>query len=443
MKKQNIIMQVTLLVISMAMVRAQHPAPFDAEHWEIKDASSQTKGLTDTILYGRSCLRLPAGHVAYLKDSSYKNFRMEMDLAGIAMPGFGFRGQDMENYEYLYLRVLCDNQGDALQYLPVFNGGFSWQLYNYPEYEHKVSFPKRFLASVQGGINAELPAEEVHEQVKVQVNSGGVSLSDAVVVMQTGPALWKIIDPENLTLHYLEQEEDSARIYSGLEWIHVKLEVFGKQAKLFVEDMDTPVMVIHGLKQEEAPGLITFRNVWVDSYYANFSIERIKDLPVYREPEAEDPPAGYLSEWAVSGKFLRNDQNLQAQIDSVKSHTEHWSPVRADSDGLINMSRFFEVTEGTAILRTYIESPEDLEVDLLFDYSEHLAISLNSEIIFSESLRVNKNEGRVMDGEEKIPLKIQKGRNELLFVLTSDNYRQNWGMIARIAQPSLSDNTSF
>ena len=71
-------------------------------------------------------------------------------------------------------------------------------------------------------------------------------------------------------------------------------------------------------------------------------------------------------------------------------------------------------------------------MDLIFDYSEHLAISLNSEIIFSESLRMNDNGGRVMDGDEGIGLELHKGTNELLFVLTADTYRQNWGMIAKI-----------
>jgi hypothetical protein len=140
----------------------------------------------------------------------------------------------------------------------------------------------------------------------------------------------------------------------------------------------------------------------------------------------------YLSEWALSGKFSRNDENLAEQIDSVKSHTDQWVPILSEPDGLINMSKYFELTEGTAILRTTIESPVDQQVDLIFDYSEHLAISLNSEIIFSESLRMNDNGGRVMDGDEGIDLELHKGTNELLFVLTADTYRQNWGMIAKI-----------
>ena len=95
----------------------------------------------------------------------------------------------------------------------------------------------------------------------------------------------------------------------------------------------------------------------------HISINQI-DLPEgYKAPKLTDPPSEYLSE----------------------------------PDGLINMSKYFELTEGTAILRTTIESPVDQQVDFIFDYSEHLAISLNSEIIFSESLRMNDNGGRVMD----------------------------------------------
>jgi hypothetical protein len=41
--------------------------------------------------------------------------------------------------------------------------------------------------------------------------------------------------------------------------------------------------------------------------------------------------------------------------------------------------------------------------------------------------------GRVMDGDEEIDLELKKGTNGLLFVLTSDECKQNWGMIARIS----------
>ena len=434
MKKVNPLVPISIFVFGMFVTCTRDSVPFTSGNWEVQDDKGLPQDLDLTTLYGRDCLHLPVGQVAWFKDSSYRNFRMEMDVAGIAMPGFGFRGIDKSNYEYLYLRVMCDNQEDALQYLPVFNGGFSWQLYNYPQFEQKVSYPKRYLCSVAGRPDQDIPERELKERLKEYMKSGGISLSDYNAVIRTGPASWKILDGKNFTLHYLEQGDDSLKIYDGLEWIHVKLEVFGKRALFYVEDMGKPVMVIDCLKQEKAGGLVSFRNVFADSYYANIHIEPINRLSGHAAPEHANAVANCLSQWELSGKFGRKYDDLQQKIDSVKSQPGKWRQIQPDPDGLINLSRYFDVTDGTAILRTHIESRVDQQVDLLFDYAERLAISLNSEIIFSDSLRIRNNEGRVMDGEEKINLKLTRGTNELMFILTSDAYRQNWGMIARIPE---------
>ena len=421
-----------LLVIHTNTCLSQQPLPLNPGNWHVEDKDMQSRPLDISTLYGRECMHLPPGQVAYYKDSSLMNFRMEMDIAGIAMPGFGFRGRDKQNYEYIYLRVLSDNQEDALQYLPVFNGGLSWQLYNYPVYEKKVSFPKKYVVSVAGNINDQDPQEEMIEELKRTLRSGGIQQSESVYINQTGPGLWKSIDPVNLSLHYLDQAADSMRIYNGLEWIHVKLKVKGCEALFYVEDMDTPVMEIENLKQEQAPGLLSFRNIMVDSYFANISIEKLENLADESEPEPLRPLPDFLSSWELSGKFSRDDKHLKEQIDSVMSNSDGWKQIHAQEDGLINLSKYFDVTEGTAILKTNIESRVDRPVKLLFDYSESLTVMLNSKIVFSDSLRIRDNEGRVMDGEEEIALDLVRGTNELLFILTSDAYRQNWGMVARI-----------
>lgn len=421
------------ILITLCLNCAQKAIPYNADNWKIMDTKDQPQEIDLTTLYGKPCLHLPVGHIAYLIDSTYKDFRLEMDIAGIAMPGLGFRGTDKRNYEYLYLRVMSDNQEDALQYLPVFNGGFSWQLYNYPDYEHTFSYPKRYLYAVAGGDNDILIDGKPSEYLKEILLKGGITLSDQIFIGRSDSALWKILDGKNLTLHYLKMDPDSSRIYTGLEWIHLKLEVAGQKAVLFIDDMNTPAFIIDCLKHRGMPGFITFRNVFVESYYANFRIERL-DAPVESEPceDGDGPPPEYLSEWEISGRFQRNDRNIREQIDSVIANTTNWRRVKSESSGLINLSRYAEETEGSVLLKINVHSSADKHVDLLFDYAEHLIISLNSEIVFSESLRMNNNEGRVMDGEEKTDLMLKKGDNQLVFVVTADAYHQNWGVIAKL-----------
>ena len=52
------------------------------------------------------------------------------------------------------------------------------------------------------------------------------------------------------------------------------------------------------------------------------------------------------------------------------------------------------------------------------------------------------NGGRVMDGDHKIELNLNKGNNEIVFVLTSDAYKENWGMIAKLSEPLVTNKTN-
>ena len=421
-----------ILIVSIS-VFAQNTIPFTPEYWEIENANFEPQELELTILYGKSCLHLPAKHTAYLKNDTPDNFRLEMDIAGVVMPGLGFRAIDKRNYEYIYLRIMSNNKGDALQYFPVYNGAFSWQLYNYPDYEKSASFPVKFLFTSQFESQKTFSGQN-KEYVREFFQKDGTVLGDSINVMQTDSLNWLVADFDKLRIYNIKGTADSLKVYNQLEWIHIKLEVEGNKAKFYVEDMNSPKMVINPLKLDSNSGFLLVRNYMVESYYANVTIEEI-DIPDDSvESDDFDTPSEYLSEWVISDKFRRNDKKLKAQIDSVKISTKQWRSIKSESSGLINMSRYFEETEGTVLMKTNINASNEKEVEILFDHSEHLVISLNSEILYAESLQMSDNGGRVIDGDQKIKLNLKKGNNELIFLLTSDAYKENWGLIAKIAE---------
>ncbi len=421
----------TLILISSISVFAQNTIPFTPEYWEIENAENEPQEIKLTTLYGTDCLHLAARHFAFLKDSTLDNFRLEMDIAGIVMPGLGFRAIDKRNYEYIYLRIMSNNKGDALQYFPVFNGGFSWQLYNYPDFETSASFPVKYLFTSYVDSDKTFD-EQNNEYVKEIFQKNGTALGDSLGVMKTDSANWMVVDYEKLRIYEIKGYPDSLAVYSQLEWIHIKLEVAGNQAKLYVEDMNSPKMVIHELKHTNVSGFLLLRNYMVESYFANVTIEEI-DSQDNSFKNKDETPAEYISEWVISDKFKRKDQDLEAQIDSVKTTTKNWRPVNSESSGLINMSRYFEETKGTVLMKTSINSPTEKNVEMQFDFSEHLVISLNSKVIFSNSLPMGDNSGRVIVGDQKINLSLKKGNNELVFVLSSDAYKENWGVIAKLS----------
>ena len=433
MKKLKLVCLCALSLVASINGFAQKIIPFTPDHWKIENVDYESKELELTTLYGKSCLHLPAKHTAYLKNDTPDNFRLEIDIAGVVMPGLGFRAIDKRNYEYIYFRIMSSNKGDALQYFPVYNGSFSWQLYNYPDFEKPSSFPTRFLFSTIRDSGKTITGQ-YNEYVKDIFQKNGIALGDSIGVMETDSVNWLLIDYNNLRIYNIKGTNDSLEVYNELEWIHIKLEVVGEKAMFYVEDMESPKMVINPLKQGNNSGFILLRNYMVESYFANATIERIDDLDHNVDVEKPDVSNEYLSEWEISEKFKRNDKNITNQIDSLKIDTKKWRSIKSESNGLINLSRFFDETSGTVLMKSTLKAPVDKEVEMLFDYSDHLVISLNSEIVFSNSLVRGSNEGRVIVDDQKINLKLKKGDNEIVFVVTADAYFENWGCIAKIPE---------
>ena len=142
-KKQTIgkaLLFVLLAYASCQTLEAQK-IPLTEENWKIIDnENSQILDFHTTSYKGKEALRLGRHEIAKLEGKTYHNFVLEMDIAGKAMPGIGFRSTDLFNYEFFYCRVFSGGKEDALQYAPVYNGALPWQLYNMPIYETRATF---------------------------------------------------------------------------------------------------------------------------------------------------------------------------------------------------------------------------------------------------------------------------------------------------------------
>ncbi|MGK7396383.1 MAG: family 16 glycoside hydrolase [Candidatus Cyclobacteriaceae bacterium M3_2C_046] len=129
-----------LLLIFSSSLWAQQ-VYFRDDVWKVMNVENNqetAKQITDQE--GIEALLLPANHIAWYK-GQYQNFTIEFDLKGGAMPGLGFRAQDLYNFEYFYVRMMNSGKPTALQYFPVYQGADAWQIYNYPKYESQAEFP--------------------------------------------------------------------------------------------------------------------------------------------------------------------------------------------------------------------------------------------------------------------------------------------------------------
>ena len=115
--------------------------PLSSQYWKIINNDNNEEIDFQTVQFkGKEAIHLKRHQISLLKKGDYDNFVIEMDIAGASMPGIGFRAKDLWNYEYVYCRIFSSNKQDALQYIPIYNGAQSWQLYNYPTYESSAEF---------------------------------------------------------------------------------------------------------------------------------------------------------------------------------------------------------------------------------------------------------------------------------------------------------------
>ncbi|MFD1820416.1 protein of unknown function [Pseudarcicella hirudinis] len=117
-----------LVLITNAFVFGQK---INTSEWTVLSEENKTTDLTDTTFSGKSCIKLDGKNkvIAWKKDANYKNFRVELDIAGAVMSGIGFHVANEQNYQFLYFRPGYGGTEEAIQYIPIYNGTLSWVFY--------------------------------------------------------------------------------------------------------------------------------------------------------------------------------------------------------------------------------------------------------------------------------------------------------------------------
>ena len=127
-----------MLTALLLAAAASQPVPFDAAHWRLLDP-----GAREMPYLGRSSLFLDNGF-AFLRDTSFGDGTIEFDIAmhgHTSYAGVAFRAASSDDAELVYLRPRLSREPDALQYTPIFNGLFAWQLYNGAGYTASAELP--------------------------------------------------------------------------------------------------------------------------------------------------------------------------------------------------------------------------------------------------------------------------------------------------------------
>jgi hypothetical protein len=126
------------------------------------------------------------------------------------------------------------------------------------------------------------------------------------------------------------------------------------------------------------------------------------------------------------------------QQSDLPDSTTQWSPIKAESRAIVNLSRKFGGVENDgrrlAWLKTTIYSDKAQIRTLDLGFSDEVWVFINGQILYTGKnyfgTPQQKNNGRCVIENTSFNLPLKEGKNEILIGLA--NYFYGWAIIARL-----------
>ncbi len=280
--------------------------------------------------------------------------------------------------------------------------------------------------SEQGDLNSELIYLRPHHS----------RLSDAVqyAPLFTGQDSWQLYNGPGYTAN--------AEIPLN-RWVHLRLEVDGQAASLFVDGSVTPSLVVASLRGPAARGRVGLWGRLGGATFSNFKVTPRLAKILESFPPSQPALSGTIIHWRLSPVFETktwDSTNLLAIKDAPSSS---WERVTSEPGGLLNISRYRKRIsplqpnptrnqKDTVYVKAMLRSPNQRSVPLLFGYSDSVSVFLNGKLLFTGSSKFLSRDPSflgIIGLHDSLQLDLKAGVNELVFAVTERD--SGWGLMAR------------
>jgi len=224
-------------------------------------------------------------------------------------------------------------------------------------------------------------------------------------------------------------------------WFHLRLEVAGAQAKLYVKDMGKPVLVMNDLKSGVQKGRVALHVLTGATYFSNFEIRATPDAPWERRLPPMPPET--LTTWSISPSYDALARDPERALTPAESAAIPWRAVEAEPPGFVVLYRYrqaphLRVSFATDFSKRLEPQPGTQLVyqvkKLALGYSDEVSVFLNGRILFRGRSAQNFRDpgflGIVNPENDTLYLPLKKGSNEL--VLAVSELGGGWGFICRL-----------
>ncbi len=234
-------------------------------------------------------------------------------------------------------------------------------------------------------------------------------------------------------------------------WFHLRLEIAGAQAKLYVKDMEKPALVMDDLKSGVQKGQVALAVLTGATYFSNFEVRETAAVPWERR--LPPMPAGTLTKWSLSPAYDALARDLEQPLSIAELKDIKWQDVEAESPGFVVLYRYREAPHprvtfandfskrldpqpGMKVVyaRANIESERGQVKKLYIGYSDDVSVFLNGKILYRGRSAQNFRDpgflGIVNPENDALYLPLKKGRNELMLAVSE--LGGGWGFICRL-----------
>ncbi|MEM9272966.1 MAG: hypothetical protein AAGA80_08395 [Cyanobacteria bacterium P01_F01_bin.143] len=227
------------------------------------------------------------------------------------------------------------------------------------------------------------------------------------------------------------------------EWIHVKVVISGTSTEIYVGDMNEPALFIDELKSDFASGKVGVETEnFAAAYFTNFSFTPMDNPPLKGQaPTNDEASSAPIMSWLVSNTFDRKLLEGKSQLTNSDKQNLTWTPLNADSSGLINLARVQGVEEGknTVFAKATIISATNQIKPLDIGFSDRVKVYLNDQAIFDAEDRVLSRDYRFLGTVgyyDTLYLPLKSGNNEL-WIEVSENFPvTGWGLQTKFEDAS-------
>jgi hypothetical protein len=234
---------------------------------------------------------------------------------------------------------------------------------------------------------------------------------------------------------YYGEGYSNAIPYKFDQWQHIKIDIHGRQAEIYIDDMQKPLIKVTELKREPKAGTIGLTGGGIPARFANVQYSIRQPVTQAALPVPANGTDGLITKWQVSnqvnGKLFRKDKQLTPAVKSALTFTTQTS----EPSGTINLSKFTQPKDSGNVMvaKLIIESDVEQVKALSFGFSDYVVVFLNDKALY-----IGKDEYRSRDYRflgtigffDTLMLPLKKGANELWFVVGEDF--GGWGVKAKL-----------